>query len=328
MNPSAVNPSDSSREQLVQQLAGEIELAARAKDFLKAEQLRNKLMEVDSTALSEIIKAAEIIEEEKTSGIDNEHLEIWDSLYSTLTQEEKNCLFYSLKKVVVQPKKIILAHGAYNTRLFFIDSGKVTIIFPKKGKNTVLAQLGSGNLLGEYSFTSISLCSATAVSHTEVSLYVLENKETDSWHEEFPGLYEKIVDFCIKHGSLEDISRWKSLEKRDKPRYDIAGPVKAIVLDKNGEKTDTAFRGSLTDISLEGCGFEIKLSKKSTARALLARQLYVTFILTIKGEEVSFSITGKIIKVSFFMHNDYCIHLSFTKPLKKAILDKILKMQQ
>lgn len=326
MAPSAVTPPGSeNKEDIVRQLFNQIEQAAKDRNFQQAEMLRNKLLEVDSTALTEIIKSAEIIEEEKAAGIDSDHLVTWENLYSTLTDEEKNCLFYSMKKVVVPPKKIILSHGAYNTRLFFIDDGKVTIIFPKKGKNTVLAQLGKGNLLGEYSFTSISLCSATAVSHTEVNLYVLDNQITDSWHDDFPGLYGKIIDFCIKHGSLEDISRWKALEKRNKPRYPIKGPLKGTLLSKEGQKTETYFRGTLSDISLEGCAFEIKLSKKATARALLARHLFLNFSFEIGDENLTFDKIGKIVKVSFYMHNDYCIHLKFTKPITKAILEKILK---
>lgn len=326
MTPSVSDSSEGeNREQLVKKLYDEIVVAAKAKDFKHAEALRNKLLEVAPTALSEIIGSAEIIEEEKASGIDVEHLAIWDNLYSTLSQEEKNCLFYSMKKIVVPPKKIILSHGAYNTRLFLIDSGKVTIIFPRKGKNTVLAQLGRGSLLGEYSFTSISLCSASAVSHTEVKLYCLENSVTDTWQEDHPGLYEKIIDFCVKHGSLEDISRWKSLEKRNKPRYPVTGPLKGSLLNKEGKKTDTYFRGTLADISREGCAFEIKLSKKATARALLARHLLLNFSFELDKECVEFDMVGKIVKVSFYMHNDYCVHLKFTKVLQKAVLEKILK---
>ncbi len=324
MTPSAAQPPlNEDKAGRVQKIFNEIEAAAKSRDFQRADALRERLLETDATALTEIIKAAQIIEQEKAAGIDAEHLATWDTLYSNLSPEEKNGLFYSMKRVVVPPKKIILSHGAYNTRLFFIDEGKVTIIFPRKGKNTVLAQMGKGNLLGEYSFTSISLCSATAVSHTEVVLYYLDNAATDNWHDDYPGLYEKIIDFCIKHGSLEDISRWKSLEKRNKPRYPVSGPLKGYLLNKEGKKTDTYFRGTLTDISMEGCAFEIKLSKKATARALLARHLQLLFAFETGGEAVEFEMIGKIVKLSFYMHNDYCVHISFAKPLRKAVLDKI-----
>lgn len=327
--PSPERSSDSANKaELVQKLYADIQVAAKEKNFQHAEALRERLMQVDSMALPEIIGSAELIEQEKASGMDSDHLAVWDALYSTLSQGEQNCLFYSMKKIVLPPKKIILSHGAYNTRLFFIDQGRVTIIFPKKGKNTVLAQLGRGNLLGEYSFTSIALCSATAVTHTDVTLYCLENKATDSWHEEYPGLYGKITDFCIKHGSLEDIDRWKSLEKRDKPRHSVSGPLKGYLLDKDGKKTETYFRGDLSDISLEGCAFEIKLSKKATARALLARHLSLEFAFDINGQSVDFEMTGKIVKVSFFMYNDYCIHISFSKAIKKSILERLLKKKE
>lgn len=327
--PSSSSSSDSENQgEIVQKLFNEIVAAAKAKDFTLADSLREKLMQTDSTALKEIIDSAEIIEQEKAEGIDNDHLETWDALYSTLSQSEKNCLFYSMKKIVLPPKKIILSHGAYNTRLFFIDEGKVTIVFPRKGKNTVLAQLGKGHLLGEYSFTSISLCSATAVSHTDVKLYCLENKATDNWHDEFPGLYEKIVDYCVKHGSLEDIARWKSLEKRDKPRYQVTDPIKGYLLDKKGKLTETYFRGALSDISLDGCAFEIKLSKKATARALLARNLQLNFTFDIGGSPLEFSVVGQVVKVSFFMHNDYCVHIKFANALKKSVLNRILSKKE
>ena len=308
-------------------LFAQIERAAGKKDFSTAEALRSELLQQAPEALTEIIEAAEIIEKEKTAGLDADHLAVWDQLYSGLSPEEKNTLFYSMKKVVLPPKKIILSHGAYNTRLFFIDSGKVTIVFPRKGKNTVLAQLGPGNLLGEYSFTSISLCSATAVTHSDVELYCLENRATDGWHDQCPGLYEKIIDFCVQHGSLEDIDRWKTLEKRDKPRYSVTGPLRGYLMDKEGKVTETYFRGELTDIARDGCAFEIKLSKKATARALLARHLLLQFSFNINGEKIAFEVVGKIVKVSFFMHNDYCVHIKFQKPISKAVLVKITSLE-
>ncbi len=307
----------------IQKIYSEIISSAKAREFKRAETLRNKLMQEAPTALKEIIGSAEIIEAEKAKGIDSRHLAIWDNLYGSLNQDERNAVFYTMKRIVVPAKKIILSHGAYNTKLFFINSGKVTILFPQKTKNTVLAQLGRGKLLGEYSFTSISLCSATAVSFTDVELYCLENAATDSWHEEYPGLYEKIVDFCFEYGSIKDISRWKTLEKRDNPRYPVKASVRSILLNKKGEKTQTYFRGSLMDISLEGCAFEVKLSNKATARALLGRNVELRFLFD-AGDKESFGAVGKIVKVTFFIRKEYCIHINFLKPLAKNQLHGII----
>jgi hypothetical protein len=326
LTPSAVNPPESeNKAEQVKKLFTEIEAAAKARDFARADALRNKLMEVDSMALKEIIDSAELIEKEKAEGMDRQHLVIWDHLYQDFSPEEKNCLFYSMKKIVVPPKKILLSHGAYNMRLFFIDSGKVTVVFPQKGKNTVLAQLGKGNLLGEYTFTSISLCSATVVTHTEVELYCLDSSATKNWESDYPGLYEKLHDFCLKHGSIEDISSWKTLEKRSKPRFPISGLVVGHLLNKEGKKVDKHFRGELSDISMGGCCFDITISKKETAKGILARHLLLEFSFEVAGEKIAFSSIGKIVKVNFHMHTDYSVHIQFAKPLAKAVLEKISK---
>ena len=61
---------------------------AREKNFEKAEALRERLFEVDPMSLTEIIKSAEIIEEEKNESIDPDHLDVWSGMYDLLTTEE------------------------------------------------------------------------------------------------------------------------------------------------------------------------------------------------------------------------------------------------
>lgn len=274
-------------------------------------------------ALSEIIQSAELIDEAKSAGIDKDHLAIWDKLYDLLDMEEKNCLYYSLKEIVVPPNKVILNKGALNTRLFFIDRGQVTITLPKNDKNTVLAQLGRGDILGEYTFTTISLCSATAVSATEVHLRCLESAATDDWEQEQPGLYDKLTDFCIKYGRVDEIIRQKQLEKRSFIRYPVEGRVDAELLSKEGKRTGTTFRGNLSDLSVEGTCFLIKCSKKATARALLARHLFLTFTFERNGHKNTLSAVGKVVAVSFHLYNDYSVHVHFVKQLPEAHIQKV-----
>jgi CRP-like cAMP-binding protein len=289
-------------------------------NILGAEEMREKLMTAYPMALSEIIQSAELIEEAKSAAIDKNHVAIWDKLYGNLSSEEKNCLFFSLKKIVVPPGKIILAHGAFNTRLFFIDSGQVTIYLPKGDKHIVLAQLGRGDILGEYTFSTISLCSATAVSHTEVHMMYLESAAADGWEQKQPGLYDKLIDFCIKFGRVDEIISRKKLEKRTSVRYALEGRVLATLLTKEGKKTETYFRGNLSDISATGTCFLIKLSKKTTARALLARHLLLSFSF---GEgKIAFSAVGKVVAVSFHLYNDYSVHIRFTKELPEDQIQK------
>jgi CRP-like cAMP-binding protein len=318
MSEAPANPAPLSAEEkrrLLCKIVAEVQVALQARDFRRADALRDKLVEVDPMALGEIIKVNGMIEEEKSAAIDRDHLAIWSKLYDDLSEEERNCLFYSMKKVVVPPKKLLLSHGAMNSRLFFIDRGQVTIFFPKGDQNVVLAQLGRGDILGEYTFATISLCSASAVTHTEVELMCLENSATAGWEEQYPGLYGKLIDFCMKNGRVDEILRNKKMEKRQHVRYLAEGVVNAVVLTREGQKSDIVFRGSLTDISMAGTCFAVRINKKATAKALLARHLLLSFSCGTEDNPLTFQAVGKVVRVSFHLYEDYSVHVQFNKHL-------------
>jgi len=186
------------QSQKIQELLSEIRTLAKVKDFVGAEKVRDTLIEIAPMALQEIIESAEIIEKEKSVGIDPEHLALWDDLYKDLSEEEKNCIFYSMGKIVVPEKKKILSKGKYNDRLFFIEDGKVAVYKTKGDKNILVAQLGRGNLLGEYTFTTISLCSASALTQSEVTMYHLKSSATDDWDENILVFWRNSQNFVIK----------------------------------------------------------------------------------------------------------------------------------
>ncbi len=304
----------------VDQLFAEIKDAVQKRAFSKAEILREQLIELNPTALTEIIGAAELIENEKTLGLEKEHLAIWENLYQGLNEEETNCLFYSLKKVVVPAKKIILSQGGYNTRLYFIERGKVTVVNQKKGKNEVITQLGVGALLGEYTFSMISLCSATVVSGTEVHLRYLENSATDRWHHDFPGLYEKITAFCANYGKINAIESRQTEEDEKLEVISVDGKAIVSILSKTGNKTDTCFRGGLPEIHSHGCCIEFKSSKRETARALLGKNLHLALYFNREDEKPSLSVIGKVIRVTFQYFNDYSAYISFEESISDASL--------
>ncbi len=306
----------------VKEVLVEIGKLAQERKFPQAEALREKLIETDPTALTEIIRSAEIIEKEKTAGLDRDHLVIWDNLYRELNEEETNCLFYSLKKIVVPAKKRILAHGGYNTRLYFIEKGTVTVFTRRDGENKVVAQLGRGDMMGEYTFTTISLCSASVVSNSEVELRYLESSATDGWHLAHPGLYEKLTRFCVAYGQINAIESRQKQEAEEANHFSVDGIVTAHLLTKDGKKSTTYFRGGLTEIYTEGCCFEIKSSKRETARALLAKRLLLVLACNRSEKAPTLSITGKVKRVTFQLHNDYSVYVTFQKPIAEEELKR------
>ncbi|MBW2659948.1 MAG: hypothetical protein JRC87_10230 [Deltaproteobacteria bacterium] len=157
---------DDNPEERAKDLCQEISVAAGAGDFPRADLLRNELIKSCPMALKEIIGSAEVIENERAAGIDNQHLAVWDHLYKDLSQEEKNCLFYSMRRAKVPPKKVLLSAGSYNARLFFIDRGKVVIISSGDGKKKSGSTAGQGAITGGiYLYLDLSLFSNGSHSH-------------------------------------------------------------------------------------------------------------------------------------------------------------------
>ena len=90
----------------VEMLTEQIKDLARNGSFREAELLREQLMESHPMALESIVSSAEVIEEEKTKGLDPNHIATWSDLYDQLSKAENTSLIYSLKQVKVESRKL------------------------------------------------------------------------------------------------------------------------------------------------------------------------------------------------------------------------------
>ena len=302
-------------------LAEQVKSLAREGKFKEAEQLREKLLENDPMALAHIVSTAEVIEEEKTRYLDKDHLAIWDQLYNDLSSEETNLLFFSMEKAQVAPNKLLLSQGKKNSRLFLIDSGKVAVFFRKGDKNVPLGQLGRGDVLGEENFFGISLCTISAVTQSKVALRHLGRQDAEAWRDKLPGLYEKLAVYCQKYGKSRDLAARKNLEKRTYERYGASAAATAYLVNAQGEKTETYFRGPVTDISRSGICLSIKCSKQETARTLLGKNVEVSVAFEELDDKV-FKTFGAIVKVTYHLHNDYDMHVRFSSIISEEVFEK------
>lgn len=320
----AAPPNSTRSSDDLQKLYERIEKAAKAGNFQAAELEREKLLEAHPMAIHEAIAAAEIIENEMSAAVDKDHLAIWPELYDPLTPGERNCIFHSLKKFVLPDKRILLQYGSLNNKLFFIEKGRVDAYLPQKNKkHKLIGQLGRGDVLGEYTFATIALCSATAATASEVHLRVLEGQQAEGWENKHPGLYSKLLDFCRRHGQIDQISARQEQEHHTHPRTQVGGRVKAVLLDKNGKDTGVKFTGEVEEISRSGASFTIHSNKKETVRKLLAQPLSLSFSLNHKQKKINFSCKGRVIRVSFMLYNDYILHISFDSLLPRELITKL-----
>jgi len=244
---------------------------AREKNFAKAEALHEKLYETDPMALTEIVRSGEIIEEEKSESVDQEHLEIWSGLYDSLSTAEGNSLYYSMKSKIFQAGEPIMEQGKLNSRLYFINKGEVKALFDQGGKENLIKTLGVGDIIGQEPFFSATVCTVSMIPLSNVKATYLEGDVLKKWKTEVPALESKLHDYSIKHDLVKKELERKSLERRADKRVNLSGTVMFQLLDKAGKPMGKKYKGELSDLSAGGISFSIKSSKKETVRMLLGR---------------------------------------------------------
>lgn len=310
------------QDNTVEKISGEIERLALEGDFVQAEQWHAVLLKKHPTAIKEIISSATLIEEQKTIRLDHEHLEIWGSLYSQLSQEEKNCLFYSTRNVTIPSGKLLLRQGTLKPRLFFIDSGRVILFHTKDKERILIGDLGRGDVVGDETFFSHSTPTFSAGCKTDVRLRYLDKSMTDKWKETCPGLERLVADFCLKNSRANQLLMSKKIEKRQFTRAKNDEVVRAYLCAENGARSQENIRGTLTDISRNGVSFDIHSSKAENARKLLGRDLELDFERLLSSSGEPFSLRGTVVKVTVLLHNDFILHLQLADVIQAEEFEK------
>lgn len=286
---------------------------AKAGNFKKAEALRTRLMEIDDMALNLIIKAAEIIEAEKTAAIDPEHLKRWKGIYDKLTAEETNALYHSLEKVECPPEGIICRQGRPQTHLYFLESGKVELSFQTLEQSKVLAQIEKGAIFGHDTFFLFSVNTLTGSARGDIVLKGLPRDQLKEWAAVFPGIVPKLQDFCLRLKQPKDWLKAEALDRRMSERMGGHGKLQIQLINNAGDPVGNTIRADLIDCSLNGVAFYVKLPKQEAAEKLLHRRLRVFSEEAVAPLEGKMDRVGKIRAVIYDLDNDYAIHLKFEK---------------
>ena len=299
---------------------------AKAKDFVKAKALWERLSEVDPMALTEITKSGEMIEEEQRGAIDQNHLDVWSELYRTLTTEETNTLYYAMKEQAYDPDQIILKQGDRDTRLYFIDSGQLKVVSSQGGMEILVNTLGPGSIVGIDTFFANTVCTTSLVTLSYVKLHIVDEYVLRGWEKTCPSLEPKLHHYCLKFETVDHLLKKKGLNRRSHKRVSISGKGIFQVLDIAGDPVGRAFRGSLSDISVGGLSFFLKISKKETGRLLLGRTLHVKLTLPQGASQQEVDINGMVVAVRSHPFEDYSLHVKFDRMLSERIVAELERL--
>ncbi|MFH1075396.1 MAG: cyclic nucleotide-binding domain-containing protein [Pseudomonadota bacterium] len=299
---------------------------ARSKNFTKAEGLREKLFDVDSMALQEIIKSGEIIEQEKNESIGKDHLQVWQDLYNSLSTDEGNALYYAMKESVYELDQTVFRQGEVRPNLYFVDEGELKIVYGEGDRETLITTLASGDIIGEEGFFSNSVCTVSMITLSHARLRLLEKEILKKWGNDFPAIECKLHEYCRGRQKLSDLLKKNRHDRRGQNRIIVSWMGIIQLLNPGGVSTGKAFKGELLDISIGGLSFTIRILQKEAARLLMGRRLSVKFDIPHVEEEpaVEVSQAGTVVGVRLHMYGDYSIHVKFDTLFSKQVLEDLM----
>ena len=314
---------DDNREAAVELLVELIVKNAREKDFERAESLRDKLLEVDSMAVNEIVKTGEVIEAEKGDAIDPDHLNIWADLYEKLSPEEINALYYSMKPAEHPPNHMIYNQGDMSSHLYFIDNGQLKMFYRQEEKASLLKILGPGDIFGEDTFFfSEAFCSTSVITDTPVKVYCLMKDELDKLQVKAPGLESKLNDYCLSLETVADLLKSKKLERRTDKRLNLPGKISVRVIDDSDPPVIEPFRAELLDISVSGLAFLMKTTEK-VSTTLLGRNLNMDLTFDELESDMKINQIGSVVAINSEPFHEYVVHAEFIENLAPGIIDDL-----
>jgi len=294
---------------------------AAARNFAKAELLRDRLYEIDPMALQEILKAGEIIEAEKSRGLDTRTLSHFGALTENLSSAETNALYYALKERQCHPAEVVYRQGDRLQHLYLVQSGQLRLLCRQGSREAEIAMLQPGDIAAAETFFSATLSTMSLVSVSAATLFFLEKEVLHGWETDVPALRSKLLQFCQKHRKVPGAPGTSNPERRNASRFALSGSILFQVLGPDGQAIGKPLRGELADIAPGGISFFFKTAVPRHAELLLGRQLGVRFTLPAgqeKGRVIQAS--SLVVGVQHQMFNDYSVHLRFTRPLEQACL--------
>lgn len=296
---------------------------ARRGDFVKAELLREKLVQFDPMALTEIIASAELIEEAKTRARPGEHQRIWAGLHARLTPEESNALYYSMKERRTFGIEPLFRQGERNTNLYFLNEGRLIMLWNHRGRETAVKTFHPGSIIGEDTFFGDSICTSCVRTFSHARCNYLEQSVLVAWRERFPALEWKLKEYCREFRKDFVSSEGSQMDRRCGPRYRVGGQGMIRLLYDSGQPIDPAFKGELLNLSAKGLCFSVRIPRRDTARLLLGRRMDLRFIVKTGKSPLCIDRSGSVVAVQPMMLNDYTVHVEFDHSLGKETISEL-----
>lgn len=294
---------------------------ARGGDLDNANRLRDMLYEVDPMALTNIIKANEMIEEAMSGSISEEFTKAWAGLREALTEEEFLALYHSLEQHEVDEGKAVVKAGSKLDALFFVTKGNMRVLSDCIGNKKEIKTLEPGTMIGENCFQP-SIWTVSVVTVTPVELFVLRQKKLLELTEKFPGIENKLLSYYGQFDTVPQLLEEKELKRRRHDRFKVDHKLTFQIVGSDGTPAERSFRGELDNISQGGLAFLMRIVKRENRWQLFGRRLLVT----VKFEETNLHFKGVVVAVTVqdLQNHDYAVHIGFDQPVAEEVIKPLI----
>ncbi len=297
--------------------------AIKERDFMTAVLLGDRLLEINPMALPEAIELGDLIEDQKSEKVNNNHMEIWKPLYGEMSTRQFDGLYSILRPKFYSKGEILVRSGETDCSLYFIDSGNVGISYMSGGNEIFLEKMKPGSVVGGDQFFSTSVWTVILRALSEVSVHILEHQHFKTVDDEFPEVKSVLQRYCQKNERVPSLVKMSGDDRRVFPRYAVSFTTKHILLDQYGNKGKRSFKGELIDISEGGFSFSIRISNDNNARQLLGRQILTTLHI---ANELIPQCNGVIVGVKEYAPVDqgFAVHVKLSKRMSGTVIKKLV----
>lgn len=301
---------------------------ARQRRFTQAEKLRDWLMQLDPLALKEIIRAAEIIAEEKQVSADRFQQDAWVELSDSLSTEEFGTLYHALERRRYGNDEIIVQQGDEQRALYFINSGRVKLCYRKKNRDILLKLMQPGEILGGQVLSEASAWTFSAAVLDQAEIAVLQLDTVRHWRESYPALESKLKKFSERFENSGNFFELAEKDRREHVRKTLEPTPVTMALLSVGERSFVVeLKGELQDLSQGGLSLAMEITRKDNARLMLGRSIQLFLPYGVAGEK-TITFHGQIVAVreKNVMKMEYSIHIRFFKELNETQIAQIARL--
>ncbi len=300
---------------------------ANLNNFVKAEQLREKLLVEVPSAVHAIVRSGEIIEQKKTACMDQEKLRLWADLFNQFNNSEATAFYFALKDFVVKPNQPVFQQGSCDNRLYFIRSGSLKLKYFDYDvrRNVSIATLRKGDVAGVETFFMITNHTTNLIAIEESKVSYLDKSAYQKILAENHAIESKLCKYCETKQIHSHQNQPDGQSQRAHKRYktELTGHMQR--LDPNGKPGEEISGVKIIDISAGGLGCLVKNLKIGEAACLRNSRIYISASYQKYSLSYELKKPAKIVSLKFLPFGECSVHVKFEEPMGE---DRVMDIAQ